>query len=203
MCCHLKSLFLLFSFPFLLLYLTSAPAREKYKFQGSNFTSVGDSWFSFFPFSLSIFCAVFCFLYFFSFFSCFHGQKFACIVERTHTVHIAVLEINFTPPFHVKILQTSTIVRFRFINWNWSAPSSALEIFIYHTYCFYVQQLPYWYFLNILSLARKGVSFSWSCDMWSEEERKLSSFSQLFPRDMNMINCFTYGFDFSCSLACG
>ena len=37
--------------------------------------------------------------------------------------------------------------------------------------------------------------------MWSEEERKLSSFSQLFPRDMNMINCFTYEFDFSCSLA--
>lgn len=68
MYCLLKSLFLLFSFPFLLLYLTSAPAREKYKFQGSNFTSVGDSWFSFFPFSLSIFCAVFCFLYFFSFF---------------------------------------------------------------------------------------------------------------------------------------
>ena len=137
------------------------------------------------------------------FISYFHGQKFACIVERTHTVHIAVLEINFTPPFHVKALQTSTIVRFRFINWNWSAPSSALEIFIYHTYCLYVQQLPYWYFLNILSLARKGVSFSWSCDMWSEEERNLSSFSQLFPRDMNMINCFTYGFDFSCSLACG
>ena len=153
---HLKSLFLLFSFPFLLLYLTSAPAREKYKFQGSNFTSVGNNWFSSFQFSLSVICAVFCFLYFFSFFSCFHGQKFACIVERTHTVHIAVLEINFTPPFHVKTMQKRTIVRFRFINWNWSAPSSALEIFIYHTYCFYVQQLPYWYFLNILSLARKG-----------------------------------------------
>lgn len=160
MYCHLKSLFLLFSFPFLLLYLTSAPAREKYKFQGNNFTSVGDSWFSFFQFSLSIFCVVFCFLYFFSFFNCFHGQPFVCIVERTHTVHIAVLEINFTPPFHVKHTQKRTIVRFRFINWNWSAPSSALEIFIYHTYCLYVQQVPYWYFLNILSLAREGVKLA-------------------------------------------
>ena len=90
MYCNPKSLFLLFFVSFLLLYLTSAPAGEKYKFQGSNFTSVGDSWFSFFPFSLSIFCAVFCFLYFFSFFSCFQGQKFACMVQwKEHTQSIS------------------------------------------------------------------------------------------------------------------